>query len=130
MFYGKLYTFYSIKWVYLVAFFIFEVGSAVCGAAPSSVALIIGRAIAGLGAAGIFSGAILIIAISVPLQRRPAFTGLVGAMYGLASVAGPLIGGAFTDKVTWRWCFYINLPLGGKRVSLVRSWALLTFTFT
>lgn len=88
--YGKLYTFYSIKWMFMMALFIFEVGSVVCGAAPNSTALIVGRAIAGVGAAGIFSGAILILAASVPLAKRPVYTGMVGGMYGIASVAGPL----------------------------------------
>ncbi|KAJ7284548.1 MFS transporter [Mycena rebaudengoi] len=110
--FGKFYTFLPIKWVYIAAVTIFEVGSALCGAAPNSEALIVGRAIAGLGSAGIFTGALIIIAHSVPLSKRPLFTGLIGAMYGIASVAGPLMGGAFTDKVTWRWCFYINLPIG------------------
>ncbi|KAF2834088.1 MFS general substrate transporter [Patellaria atrata CBS 101060] len=110
--FGKLYTFYSIKWVYLIALFIFELGSLICGVAPNSTALIIGRAIAGVGSAGIFAGAILIIAHTVPLVQRPTYTGLIGAMYGIASVAGPLMGGAFTDRLTWRWCFYINLPFG------------------
>ncbi|GAB7358254.1 hypothetical protein MBLNU230_g0405t1 [Neophaeotheca triangularis] len=112
LFFGKLYTFFPIKIVYMTAIVIFEIGSAVCGAAPNSTALIIGRAVAGLGSAGIFSGAILIIANTVPLRQRPMYTGLVGAMYGIASVAGPLMGGAFTDHVSWRWCFYINLPIG------------------
>lgn len=110
--YGKLYTYLSIKYIYLGALVIFEAGSALCGAAPNSPAFIVGRAIAGLGAGGIFSGAILIIANTVPLRQRPAYTGLIGGMWGIASVVGPLLGGAFTDKVTWRWCFYINLPLG------------------
>jgi MFS family permease len=111
--FGKLYTFYPLKWVFLIALGIFEIGSLVCGAAPTSTDLIIGRAVAGLGSAGIFSGAILIIAQSVPLHRRPVYTGIISAMYGIASVAGPLMGGAFTDILTWRWCFYINLPFGG-----------------
>lgn len=91
----------------------------ICGAAPSSVALIIGRAIAGVGTAGIFSGAMIIIAHSVPLRQRPMYTGIIGAMYGLASVAGPLLGGVFTDKVSWRWCFYINLPIGAITVLVI-----------
>ncbi|KAF3399802.1 Efflux pump roqT [Penicillium rolfsii] len=110
--FGKLYTFYSIKWIYLIALSIFEVGSLLCAVTPNSIGLICGRAIAGLGAAGLFSGSILIITQSVPLEKRPIYTGLVGSMFGIASVAGPLMGGAFTDRLTWRWCFYINLPIG------------------
>jgi hypothetical protein len=109
LFFGKLYTFLSIKWIYLTAILIFEVGSALCGAAPTSAALIVGRAIAGLGSAGIFSGAVLIVTNTVPLKQRPTYMGLIGGMYGIASVAGPLMGGAFTDKVTWRYA-HPNLP--------------------
>ncbi|KAJ7645389.1 MFS transporter [Mycena rosella] len=110
--FGKFYTFLPIKWVYIAAISIFEIGSVICGAAPNSNALIVGRAIAGLGSAGIFNGALIIVAHSVPLAKRPLYTGLIGGMYGLASVVGPLLGGVFTDRVTWRWCFYINLPIG------------------
>ncbi|KAK5000659.1 hypothetical protein LTR66_000506 [Elasticomyces elasticus] len=117
--FGKLYTFFSIKIVYLIAIGLFELGSLVCGVAPTSSALIIGRAIAGVGSAGIFSGALIIIAHSVPLQKRPVYSGFIGSMYGIASVAGPLVGGAFTDHATWRWCFYINLPLGAITVGVI-----------
>ncbi|KAF5353809.1 hypothetical protein D9758_010560 [Tetrapyrgos nigripes] len=117
--FGKFYTFFSIKWVYIGAISFFELGSLICGVAPTSNALIVGRAIAGLGAAGILSGALIIIAHAAPLQQRPMFTGIIGAMYGLASVAGPLLGGVFTDKVTWRWCFYINLPIGGVTLAVI-----------
>lgn len=104
LFYGKLYTLLSIKWVYLAAILIFEVGSAICGAAPTSSVLIVGRAIAGVGCGGILSGTFTIIGFAVPLARRPMYNGILGGVYGISAVAGPLMGGAFTDKVSWRWC--------------------------
>ncbi|KAI1865521.1 uncharacterized protein JN550_008278 [Neoarthrinium moseri] len=117
--FGKFYTFWDIKTVYLTAIAIFELGSLICGVAQNSVTLIVGRAVAGAGSAGIFSGALLILAHSVPLAKRPAYSGLIGGMYGIASVAGPLLGGVFTDKATWRWCFFINLPIGAVTVLVI-----------
>ncbi|KAF7626774.1 putative MFS toxin efflux pump [Aspergillus flavus] len=111
--FGKLYTLYPVKWIYLVALALFEIGSLVCGFTPNSVGLIIGRAITGLGSAGLFSGAITVISQSMPLQRRLLCISVIMCLFGVADVAGPLIGGVFTDYLTWRWCFYINLPFGG-----------------
>ncbi|KAJ8113440.1 hypothetical protein OPT61_g4434 [Boeremia exigua] len=109
---GKIYKYFPLKISYLVSILIFEIGSLVCGAAPSSTALIVGRAIAGVGAAGIGSGSYIIIGFSASPKTRPTFTGIVGTSYGFAAAVGPLIGGAFADKISWRWCFYINLPIG------------------
>ncbi|KAJ6151369.1 hypothetical protein N7470_007963 [Penicillium chermesinum] len=117
--FGKLYGYFPIKWVFLAGVVIFEIGSAICGAAPSSVAFIIGRAIAGLGASGIFQGAMVIIAYSVDPRKRPMYNGIFGSTYGISSIIGPLIGGLFTSHVTWRWCFYINLPIGGVVIAIL-----------
>ncbi|KAJ2972132.1 hypothetical protein NUW58_g9247 [Xylaria curta] len=114
--FGRIYKFYEIKMTFLISVALFEIGSVICGAAPNSVVFIVGRAIAGLGGAGIFSGVTIIMVTLVPLRKRAMFQGLFGTIFGLASVLGPLVGGALTDAITWRWCFYINLPIGAVAI--------------
>lgn len=106
--FGKIYIYFNVKWTYIIALLIFEVGSIICGAAVNSTMLIVGRAIAGVGAAALFSGGMNIIAHSVPLRKRPIFIGLLSSMFGISSIIGPILGGAFTDRVSWRW-WYVSI---------------------
>jgi MFS family permease len=117
--YGKIYTFYSPKWVFLASVAIFELGSLICAVAQNSSTFIVGRAVAGLGSAGIFSGSIVLTVHIIPLRKRPVYQSFMGAVFLISSVVGPLIGGAFTTHLTWRWCFYVNLPVGGAAILLM-----------
>ncbi|KAL2869452.1 MDR family MFS transporter [Aspergillus lucknowensis] len=109
---GKVATIFSLRASYLLFFGIFLLGSLLCGVANSSIMFIIGRAIAGIGGSGVVSGGLLVIALVTQAEDRPLFTGLIIACYSLGMVIAPIIGGAFTSHVTWRWCFLINLPAG------------------
>ncbi|KAF1999368.1 efflux pump protein [Amniculicola lignicola CBS 123094] len=110
---GKIYTHFSLKWSFLVFFGLFELGSLICGVATSSSMLIGGRVIAGAGASGLWNGGMTIIAAVVPLVKRPLYTGVMIGIAQLGILLGPIIGGALTEYASWRWCFFINLPIGG-----------------
>ncbi|EIW81718.1 MFS general substrate transporter [Coniophora puteana RWD-64-598 SS2] len=117
---GQLLSLYPTKPVYITSIIIFELGSLLCAVSTSMRFLIAGRAIAGIGNAAMVTCVVSAIAQIAKLETRPALFGLIGVAWAIASVMGPLVGGAFTARVTWRWCFYINLPIGG--VSLLISW--------
>jgi len=95
---------FNIKTAFLASLVIFELGSLICGVSASSPVLILGRAIQGLGSAGVLTGSFVIVTHSVPLQKRPVYFAAIGILFGVGALVGPLLGGAFTDAVSWRWC--------------------------
>jgi len=118
---GKLGDLYGRKGFFQAAIVIFLIGSALSGLSQNINELIAFRAIQGLGAGGLIVGAQAIIGDIVPMRDRGRYTGLIGSAFAVASVAGPLIGGFFTDSLSWRWVFYINLPIGAIALVVVAA---------
>ncbi len=118
---GKLSDLYGRKPILLIGISIFLIGSVLCGLSSNAEFLIIARAIQGLGSASLFTSALAIIADIIPAQDRGKYSGLFGAVFGLSSVVGPLVGGFLTDNFSWHWIFYVNIPVGGLALAFIIS---------
>ncbi|HEY3773897.1 MAG TPA: MDR family MFS transporter [Solirubrobacteraceae bacterium] len=108
---GKLGDLFGRKVVFQVSIVVFVIGSALSGAAQSMEWLIAARAIQGLGGGGLTVTATALIGDVIPLRERGRYQGMLGAVFGVTTVLGPLLGGIFTDDLTWRWAFYVNVPV-------------------
>jgi EmrB/QacA subfamily drug resistance transporter len=118
--YGKLGDVYGRRPLFLIAICVFLVGSALCGLSQSMTQLVIFRAVQGCGAGGLIPLALAVIGNIVPPRDRGRYQGLIGAVFASASIIGPAVGGFIVDNMSWRWIFYVNLPVGA--VALVVIW--------
>ncbi|KAF1981617.1 MFS general substrate transporter [Aulographum hederae CBS 113979] len=117
--FGKAYSLWRIKWLFMGALVVLLIGSILCAAAQSSVAFIMGRAIAGTGASGIITGAMRLMMIAVAREKRTYLEGFGAIIMGLCTMSGPIMGGGIADTIGWRWSFWINAPIAGFSLIIV-----------
>jgi EmrB/QacA subfamily drug resistance transporter len=119
--YGKIGDLYGRKIILQTAIVIFLVGSALCGLAQNMSELIAFRAVQGIGGGGLMVTAMAVIGDIIPPRDRGKYQGFFGAVFGVSTVIGPLLGGFFVDNLSWRWIFYVNLPIGGLALVVIAA---------
>lgn len=117
--FGKLADLFSKRRLMLIGIVIFLIGSTLCGAAPSMEALIAARAVQGLGGGAIYALAFIVIGVLFPADQRAKMQGIISGIWGVASILGPLAGGIIVENWSWRWIFFVNLPLNGIAIALI-----------
>jgi EmrB/QacA subfamily drug resistance transporter len=117
--YGKLGDAHGRKPLFIVAILVFLAGSALCGAAQNMWELVVFRAVQGIGAGGLFPLTLAMVGMIVPPRDRGRYQGLIGSVFASASIIGPLVGGFIVDNTSWRWIFYVNLPVGGLALAVI-----------
>jgi MFS family permease len=118
-FWGKAYKYFPLKIIFMTCIVIFEIGSLIVALAPSSLAVIVGRAVQGAGGAGVTGGCYIIAAFITRPKNMAKIIGLFSTAWACASILGPILGGVFTQNISWRWCFWVNLPIGGVTMVII-----------
>src|ERR671927_298317 len=117
--YGKLGDVYGRRPLFLIAIMVFLAGSALCGLAQNMPELVAFRAVQGIGAGGLFPLSLAVVGAIVPPRDRGRYQGLIGGTFAAASIFGPALGGFIVDNASWRWIFYVNLPVGGLALLVI-----------
>lgn len=116
--FGKLYRTFSVKWIFMTALCIFTLGTILCATAVSSKMFVLGRAVSGLGEAGLIAGCFVLTVHLLPLRRRPVFAAVLSGVESVAELVAPILGGVLTERLSWRWCFWCTLPLACATIVL------------
>lgn len=117
--FGRIYTLFPLRLAFMGSIVVFMLGSLMGATAPSSTVFVVSRAVCGLGTAGAIQGCFYMLVHVVPLRKRPLVVSLLGGIEALANISSPSVGGLIVGSVSWRWCFWINLPIGALSLAII-----------